>query len=168
MVREEKRSADKRRRGATASSTSATSNVTADTQRHLGEKMLMNKNWMVRTPYGVARVVRVYYLEGNYYYNLELVGWNAKMTTSYRYPSVEPQIGSEVVLTCFNPSGGNNAQRGRVIAVRPNTRQAVVRLVNWQLMQRGHQSRFVTCYLSYSSLQVMASKKLKRMSSTLR
>jgi len=125
---------------------------------------MMQKNWMVQTPYGVARVRRVRFVDGRYYYDLALAKCNdATMTTCCTYPSIEPKIGSEVALTCFK-NHVDNLQHGRVLDVRPRKGQVVVRLVNWQLAQTGNEACFVTCYLSYSSVQVVAPKPLQKMS----
>lgn len=101
------------------------------------------------------------------------------VTHDNHYPSIEPQIGSEVVLTCFRHT--DKLQRGRVVQLRPQQRQAVVRLVSWRLLhhtsgsggsnqseaqqQQHPRVAFVTCYLNYQSLQVVASKPLHAMTS---
>jgi len=143
-------------------------------QSEIDPTQILQHDWMVRTPYGPARVAQVRFADGLLYYDLDLIGWKSTMTTCRRYPSIEPRVGSEVVVTDWlrrlEPNGAycQELQHGRVIEVRPEQRQAVVRLVSWQLMQqtsnRGSAPSFVTCTLSYSGIQVLAPKPMKRMS----
>jgi len=181
---------------ASASVATSTNYTNCGMNSNKNSRRVLQEDWMVSTPYGIAKVASVRYAQQTkqYYYDLDFFTeeWNdkllraasasggasvssasyygsgnsrraqaptARMTTCEAYPSTEPQIGSEVVLTCFNnnPStrgsvekngqhgfeGGDQQrqqlQRGRVIELRPKHRQAVVRLVSWRLQQPQRQ-----------------------------
>lgn len=65
--------------------------------------------------------------------------------------SLEPAVGNEVICMWG---------RGRVLEVRPEKQQVVVRLSSWRLAKAS----WVTCYLSTSAVQVVCGKKVYEMS----
>jgi IQ calmodulin-binding motif len=182
------------------------------------ENRILQPTWLVQTPYGVGTVVacRAYVPGGTdddekddeetlfddrtrasgYKYHIRIacdsdsVSPCSRLVTFENYPSIEPEIGSEVVLTCFHSSMNDTLQRGRVVNLRPNARQAVVRLVTWRLVRQtppitvtisSKRSKeggaftelskkryyptvsFVTCYLGYESIQVVSPKSVEDM-----
>lgn len=139
----------------------------------------MEESFLVQTPYGKAKVLKVLSrgsdasrLQSLSTYELELIDWNSpseraslrsrpRLFTSSSYPSVSPRVGSRVMtIRCFQ-----RPMYGRVLQVRPLDQIAVVRLYDWYMVEEGsgddpHSGNvFVTCYFSYNSLQVLADEE---------
>lgn len=113
---------------------------------------------LVVTPYGKGLVIRTRkHFDG--VQEVELLDWKgatnsgpnrpATLFTSTKFPSVPPAVGDDV-LTIYG--------RGKVLELRDDD-QAVVLLSSWRLAGRSR----VKCFLSFSTLKVVRTKKLFEM-----
>jgi tetratricopeptide (TPR) repeat protein len=123
---------------------------------------------LVMTPYGNAMVIRTLRHKDSgeiKMQELELTDWvkpssgsgpqkPSMLYSPTEFPSVEPQIGDEV-MTIYG--------RGRVVDIRANS-MVVVRISSWRLASRS----IVTCYLSRDAVQVVRPKTLYEMSTVER
>ncbi|GKY99302.1 hypothetical protein MPSEU_000885300 [Mayamaea pseudoterrestris] len=92
-------------------------------------------------------------------HEMELTAWKrangshakpATLYTAVEYPSIQPQVGHDVLCSCFG--------RGRVVEIRDDG-ILVVRLSHWRLARRN----IVTCYVQPDKVQVVRHKKIYEM-----
>jgi hypothetical protein len=134
---------------------------------------------LVQTPYGRATVLRTRLDEGGSVTmrELELTDWKTAAAHEQQQAkegvqAKEPSRGPVRPATLFSPKQFPSVPcavgddviclygRGKVIKVRSEKHQVVVRLSSWRLAGRST----VTCYLSITAVQVVRSKKLYEMS----
>lgn len=166
---------------ASSSAPSDCSSIASSYGSHVPED---KDQYLVKTPYGPAMVLRTRRDEHGAILmrELELLEWGggekeeegpsshfkggsrrhqhrpATLYSPLPFPSIDPLVDAEV-MTQFG--------RGKVIQVRPaetaenaNTEaMVVIQLTNWRLAARGR----VTCYLKASSVQVVRARKLYEM-----